>query len=309
MERLASPELVRAGALGLGGVLLAAGVVMLEFRFFEEWSKPVHVAITLGAFAVLFAVAALVPRTDPPSRQQSSLLLSGLPLLVLGLVHVARATGSDDPLEGGGTVAWIAAVVGAMAWAAALVFRSAACGLIGSLALGVAVFAVVVEAFSPDAPSTFRWIFAGLVVAFGAVAAVVRRWSPRRFAPQIVNAGGVMLVALGYADLVVLGGFDESGGSSGVPPGWEAFLIGASLALIAYSTLERARGAAYLGSLSLLIAVFLAANPDSGKHTLLVWPLVLLVTGVVALLFGLTQIRRRPPAPSPHEPERPADTL
>jgi hypothetical protein len=302
MERSSSQG---QGALALGGVMIAAAVVMIEIRFFDDWSKGANAALTLGAFALLFGTAMLVPRLDPPATHQSALLLSGLAVFALALVHIARLLGANDSDETAGSILWTALALSAVAWFAALRFHSAACALVGTLVLGVGTIALIEELFSPDDPQIFRWIIAGFTAAYLAGAVLLRRRSPHRFAPQMVNAAAATLIVFGYGSIFT---FDDEGefDGFGLDRGWEAYLIGGSLLVVAYAVLERERGPGFLGALSLLISVSLVAGE---KETLLIWPLALLVLGAAGLLAGLRQVRRVAAGPADPGVGPAADTL
>jgi peptidoglycan/LPS O-acetylase OafA/YrhL len=113
---------------------------------------------------------------------------------------------------------------------------------------------------------------------------------------QLVNAAG--LAALGIAatyaaELVLLGRAADPAW------GWELLLLAAGCGLIAYASVDRERGPAVLGVLTLAAFVALAATGDATPAG---WPLALAVPTVVMLAIGL---RPTTPAPPPPDAARP----
>lgn len=82
--------------------------------------------------------------------------------------------------------------------------------------------------------------------------------------------------------------------------GWELSCFAAAFGLMAYGAVERERGPAYLGALTLALTVLAAREPGS----LLGWPLALGLGAAILLIVGL-----RPSRPLPPEPDRPSSDV
>jgi len=152
---------------------------------------------------------------------------------------------------------------------------------------GVALTALWFGLFSPDSVTPYRWlavIYAGGLV-LGSLA--LREPAPRH-AEVLIDAAGLAIVTIGLPTIL--------GGGVPPPPFFEVVLLGAGLGLVAFGALDRSPGPAYLGVVNLLLFIASAADGD----TLLVWPLVLLLGGVIMLGAGLRPRRPLPPEPDPY---------
>jgi peptidoglycan/LPS O-acetylase OafA/YrhL len=64
----------------IGGVLLAAAVVMIQDRMEDTWPHGAHLALAIGMFALLYALAVIsTPEEGPrPTAPQSALFAASL---------------------------------------------------------------------------------------------------------------------------------------------------------------------------------------------------------------------------------------
>jgi hypothetical protein len=183
--------------------------------------------------------------------------------------------------------------------------------LAGIALLGVWML-VGLKIFDHASADTVRWLLlAGGVVLLAAAA--LGALLDADGAPELATAGGLGAVVAGAIGVFV-GGFvpffeiSESNSETTALHGagidgaqtssWNIYLLAISIALVWVGVRSRARGPAYVGVLGL--ALFLAsvtaqvARLESGhspSHSLLGWPLVLVVLGLAGLVTPL--IRRR----------------
>jgi hypothetical protein len=213
--------------------------------------------------------------------------------------------GVDNSFESSGTVTWVLAVVAAFALTFAMRRNSAVCTLLGSLAGGFAVLAAVEWIWSPSGLVTTRWVLLGLTVVFG-VAAIGQRDRRPRHGVALIDAAG--LAALAIAVSFALNDFFSEGEelASGVAWGWELLILAAGFGLIAYSSVDRQPGPAYLGVLNLIaFTAITSLEIDTAGATLLGWPLVLAGAAVFLLVIGLRPTTPAPPPPDIDAPEPP----
>jgi hypothetical protein len=282
----------------IGGVLLAAAVVMIQDRMEDAWSHGAHFALAIGVFAVLYGLAvASTPEEAPrPTVAQSALFVASLVVLVAAVIRLGQVAGNDNPEEHAGTVVWMALVFGAIALYPALRLGSAICTLAAALALGIAFVEFCHKFLGADRPDAFRWLFLITSVAFAVAAAIVRARRPRH-AAQLVNAMAVgSLAILGTVAFGIAFG-DEGDSVPHLSTWWEFVALALPLAAIAYALVFRERGPAWSGAAVLAIAVLVIGEPESvigsnAHATLKGWPLVLLGAGTVAIVAGFVEARR-----------------
>jgi predicted membrane channel-forming protein YqfA (hemolysin III family) len=282
----------------IGGVLLAAAVVMIQDRMEDAWSHGAHLALAIAVFAVLYGLAvASTPEEGPrPTVSQSALFVASLVVLVAAVIRLGQVTGTSDPEEHAGTALWMALVFGAIALFPAVRFGSAICTLAAALAFGIAFVEFCHKFLSADRPDAFRWLFLITAVAFAAGAAIVRaRWP--RHAAQLVNAMTVgSLAILGTVAFGIPFG-DEGDTVPHLSTWWELVALALPLVSIGYALLFRERGPAWAGAATLGIAVLVIGEPESvigsnAHATLKGWPLVLLGAGAVAIVASFVEARR-----------------
>ena len=88
--------------------------------------------------------------------------------------------------------------------------------------------------------------------------------------------------------------------------GWELLILAAGFGLIAYSSVDRQPGPAYIGVLNLLLfAIITSFGVTARGATLLGWPLVLAIAAAALLAIGLRPTTPAPPPPDLDAPEAP----
>lgn len=303
-----TPHPHRGDLIAAGAVPLALGVLLINARMDGPWGTGVLLATTALGCALVLGMGLLAPlEGERPRAYQQVLLLAGQVLGFATLVRLAQVLGVDDPLTSSGARMWIFVVVAIGAAWIARTRRSAVCALVAAVAGIVAVTAFVDWAFSPDGPSTFRWVLLALAIGL-VLAALARRDRERRESVYLIDAAGVAILLLGLTYVGALLGLLTFLGLSGEPPGggWKLVLLAAGLGLVAYACVDRESGPAYLGTLILLLFAALVGIPGEGGASLWFWPLLLLLIGGAAVGAGLRPRRELPPEP-PGPGARPGD--
>ncbi|HUO71607.1 MAG TPA: hypothetical protein VMU39_12580 [Solirubrobacteraceae bacterium] len=306
LDRL-RPHPHRGDVIAAGAVPLALAAIVIELQM-TQWSLGPRFAVVALITAVLLTMGWLAPlEGDAPRVYHSVLLVCGLLPLIVALVLLAEILGATRP-PGAGGLSWVFAVEALAAAASARRFNSGVCTLIAALAGAVAVEAVVVWIFAPHGLGTARAILFALALAFTA-GAIRLRDHRRRHAVQLVNAAGLASLALAATYLlaatvqttVAVGPGGEVQRTvhhaSGVPFGWELFLLAIGFGLVAYASVDREPGPAYLGAAVLIAFAVLVGLPSSHRGTLVGWPLFLLALGGVGLAIGLRPRQELPPPP------------
>lgn len=305
MLALLTPKPFRGDVIAAGVVVLATLVWTLVARFDHVWGPGVHLAYCAVACAFVGAMAVRAPMEgEAPRAYQSVLYVATVALWVPAVAELARVLGADDPLSASGEIAGEAAAVALLAFAFATRRNSAVCTLIGAVAAGLAVLAAVDWIFDPfDALATFRWILLAEMVAFG-IAAIGQRDRRLRHGVALIDAAGLAVVAIGLSFSAV-GLLNENGGDPpGVAWGWELLMVAAGFGLIAYSSVDRQPGPAYLGILSLMLFTSLTSTGIESA-TLVGWPIALAIAAGFLLIVGLRPTTPAPPPPDIDAPEPP----
>jgi hypothetical protein len=295
------PKPFRGDVVAAGVVVLVTLVWVVEVRFAAAWGDGAHLAYAALAWAFVTTMAVLAPMEGAaPRAYQSVLYVASFALALAALVNVAGLLGADE-VDASGTVTWIAAALAAQALVFATWRNSAACTLLGAVAAGVAVLSFFDWAFDVDSAATFRWVLLGLVVIYG-LTAVGQRDRHFRHGVALIDAAGLATlgIALTFATDFLFLGFDAHRTAAW---GWELLVVAAGFGLIAYSSVDREPGPAYLGVLNLVaFAIITSGGVTSRGATLLGWPLVLAAIAVALLIVGL-----RPTTPAPPPPDADAE--
>jgi hypothetical protein len=287
-----------------GVVVLATLVWVLTARFSDAWGPGAHVAYAAVAWAFVTAMAALSPlEGDTPRAYQSVLYVASVALFVAVIAQFSRVVGASAT-DSTGAATWSLVAVAALALWFAIERNSAACTLLGSLAAGGAVLTAIDWIFSPGGLGTERWTLFVLIVVYGFAAIGQRDRRPRHGVALIDVAG---LAALAIAGTFLLNGIlDENGdASAGVAWGWELLLLAVGFGLIAYSSVDRQPGPAYIGVLNLIAFAAMTSQGANDDATLLGWPIVLALAATFLLIIGLRPTTPAPPPPDIDAPEPP----
>jgi hypothetical protein len=299
------PKPFRGDVVAAGVVVLATLVWVVEVRFADTWGDGVHLAYATLAWAFVTAMAVLAPMEgSAPRAYQSVLYVASFALAVAALGNLAAVLGADGVARSPGAVTWVAAVLAAQALVFATWRNSAVCTLLGALSGGIAVLAFFAWAFDVDRGATFRWILLALVVVY-VLTAVGQRDRHFRHGVALIDCAGLATagIAVTFAGDVPFLGLDAHRTAAW---GWELLVLAVGFGLIAYSSVDRAPGPAYLGVLNLAaFAVITSGGVRSGGATLLGWPLVLAAIAAFLLIVGLRPTTPAPPPPDADAPEAP----
>lgn len=296
---LFTPHPHRGDLIAAGAVPFALGVLLLNVRMDRTWGDGVFLVLDALACALVLGMGVLAPLEGArPRSYQQVLLLAGQLLGFVTLERFAQVLGVEDPLTKAGTSTWIFLIVASGSAWIARTRRSAICALIAALASVVFLLSFVQWVFSPEGATTSRWLLLLSAVAL-VLAALARRDRERRESVYLIDAAGAAIVVLGLSFLGALFGvLGFLGVPTGAPgSGWKLVLLAVGLGLVAYASVDREPGPAYLGSLILLLFVVYAGLPGAGGASLWFWPLALLLIGGVAVAGGLRPRRELPPEP------------
>jgi hypothetical protein len=307
---LLRPKPFRGDVVAAGVVVLATLVWTVEVRFADAWGAGAHLGYAAVAWAFVAAMAALAPmERDEPRAYQSVLYVASVALLGAVLINLADVLGADETVSADGTAFWVFSLLGLHAFAFAVRRNSAVCTLLGAVAGGIAVVSFVAWAFGASEAATFRWVLLGLFVVYG-LAAIAQRDRRLRHGVALIDAAGFAMLAIAATflqDLVVFGSIgDEGARVAGAGWGWELLIVAAAFGLIAYSSVDRQPGPAYLGVANLIAFTLITSGDVSAAGaTLLGWPLALALAAAVLLAIGLRPTTPAPPPPDIDEPEPP----
>ena len=288
IRELLHPPGHRGPVIAAGAVALTLGVALEQLRVSPGPGVQLAVAAALAVVLLWLGLQAPVLGSRPEPHQ-SVLVVCGLLALYVTLLRLADVLGADfgGTVSPDGALFWTGAVQTAAAAAIAARRSSAIAALIAALAAIVAVLAGWSWAFDPGSVTPYRWLLLLLAIGF-ALTSLVLRGQSLRHAVQLVNAGGVALLALSALQVL--------DGARALPAVWEVVVVAGGFGLIAAAAADRAPGPAYLGAANL--AAFVAFGAAGAGGSMLWWPLLLLAAGGTLLAVGL-----RPRAPLPPEPD------
>ncbi|HEU4974813.1 MAG TPA: hypothetical protein VFT50_06950 [Baekduia sp.] len=303
------PKPFRGDVIAAGVVVLVTLIWLLEARFGDDWATGVHLLYAAPAALFTAAIAVLAPmEREEPRAYQSVLYVASFALGLAALANLADALGADG-IGGAGARTWTFALLAALSLWFATQRNSAVSTLLGALAAGLALLSFVQWAFDAHGAGTTRWVLLAEMVGF-TIGALGQRDRHPRHGVALVDAAGVAVVLIGLTlvaeafGAILVAGLTDGGDPASAAWGWQLLLLGAGFGLIAYSGVDRERGPAWLGLLSLAIFVLLAA--DGG---FVGWPLVLLVVAAALLAVGLRPTLPAPPPPDADVPPAPAEPL
>jgi hypothetical protein len=277
-----------------GGMMFAAGALVLLIRKSSEWSDwAIFFALLIPAAIMFAAVLVGRARGEALTGWQVGFLVFGTLLLLgsfLQLINAANGTPQDSL-----NLLWTFGISAGVAAATSLALRAPFQMLLGALLALVAWLALWDKVLSNPSGDTVRWLLLVLAAIYLGVAVVLMR-SGRPQASDLVTAAGIAAVlaaALSFAGAA--GAVSNTFGSalSGSAPkpgqGWNIFLLVVSLALIAYESRAPTRGPGYVGAIGLIGFIGLTGadlvnrlNGDAGGGVV-GWPLILLIGGGAAL--------------------------
>jgi hypothetical protein len=302
------PKPFRGDVIAAGVVVLTTLVWVVATRFSTAWADGVHLACGAVVLAFVVALAVLAPMEgDEPRAYQSVLYVASVALFVDVVAWFARIVGGEDTVGDARTLAWALAAIAVFSLAFATRRNSAVCTLIGALAGGGAVLAAVHWIWDPGGLRTDRWVLLALMVVYG-FAAIGQRDRRLRHGVALIDAAGLAVVAIGGSFVLGALFFGEDGSApiTGVAWGWELLMLATGFGLIAYSSVDRQPGPAYLGVINLIFfAVMTSVGVSAQGATLLGWPLALAAAAAALLVVGLRPTTPAPPPPDVNAPEPP----
>ena len=290
----------------LGGVLFALGAVVLFARKGDDWAAfPLLIAVAVPC-AIVFGLGALGALAGGEvARWHAVLMVTGVLLSVLAFGQLWDTVGVNTDTSGFGFLIF-ACVAGLAAFASFGVGAAYQALLAAVAGIGAWVFFFDMILDEPGA-TAFRWLMLLLCLVYAGLAFALRdREAPQ--APEFVTAAGIAAVSVGLIGVLAgagpvlgtlfFGGTPAEGeGQSFI---WDLWLLLASLGLVAYGAVARARGPAYVGFVGLLAFVILQGAEVSAliegeepDGSFVGWPLILLLVGAAGLAAGA--IGRRPP--------------
>ena len=293
----------------VGGMLLAAGAIVVLARRgtgHHPWSDFELLLTVVVPTAVLFALA-IIGRSGrtagPADPARAVLMVSAVLLSPLALFQflVWAGVGTHHQLPDAAVLAVTAAIAIAGARRAGTPYAVFLAGLslLGAWTL------VLLKILHPASADDVRWtlLSGGAVLTLGAGAMSLADVAGRA---EIATAGGLGMVVAGLQGILVgaVGGFFSEGllGAAHVPggqtTGWDVYLLVVSLAFSWGGARARLRGPSYVGAFGLLVFVIgvatQAARVQAGhtpSHSLLGWPLVLVLLGIAGLLAPFARRR------------------
>jgi hypothetical protein len=306
---LLRPKPFRGDVIAAGVVVLVTLVVTVALRFSERWDPVTHLAYIALAWAFVTLMADLAElEGEHPRAYQSILYVASVVLFAAGLVAAVATIERHHHLDSDGTTAVVAALVAAYATGFAIARNSAVCTLIASLSGGAAVLAGIGALWDPVSVATLRWILLALAAVFG-VLAIGQRDRHLRHGVALIDAAGlaILTIALSFGTWFTFTVVDEDVSDIAPHPGWgwELLILAAGFGLIAYSSVDRQPGPAYIGVLNLIGFVVVASRPDDLQASLAGWPLVLGLAAALLLAIGLRPTTPAPPPPDYDAPEPP----
>ena len=295
-----------------GGVLLALGALLVATRRENRWSDFELLLVLAVPAAVLFGLAVAGAGTAAGERAESwraVLLVTAVLLTPIALFQFLQWIGaSTRHLLYDAAVLTVTALV---AMAGARRARAPYALFLAGLALLGTWMIVWIKIFPDPSANTVRW----LLLAGGAallLAAAAADLAGATGAGELATAGALGAVAAGILGVFITGfgnaflGLVTVNGQPAEPVehvshisgaqtnGWNIYLLVVSLVLIVVAARSRSRGPGYVGALGILL--FFASTAaqltriafgHGASHSLLGWPLVLLVLGAAGLTAPL----------------------
>jgi hypothetical protein len=303
------PKPFRGDVVAAGVLALVTLVWTVEVRFADAWAPGAHLAYAALAWAFVTAMAALAPMEgDTPRAYQSVLYVTGVALLGAVLLNLSELVGSGAAVSSDGNAFWVFSLLALHALAFATLRNSAVCTLVGAIAGGAAVLSFVQWAFDASKASTSRWVLLGLFLIYGFVA-MAQRDRRLRHGVALIDAAGFAMLAIAASflvDMAVVTFGDEPPSVPGAGWGWELLIGGAGFGLVAYSSVDRQPGPAYLGVANLVaFALITSGDVSAAGATLLGWPVALALAAAALLVVGLRPTTPAPPPPDIDAPEPP----
>jgi hypothetical protein len=281
----------RGDLIAAGAIPLAVGAVLVDLRMTDAWPSGILAAF-LGVVAALLLVLAWRAPVEgkAPRAYVSVLLISAFAVLAFALMELAHALGGTPGTSG--SEWWVAAALAAAYIALARARNSAICALLGAVTALVAVLEAWQWVFKPHDTTFAYWVCLTAIAGLG-LGVVVLRDHRRAHAVALADAAGVAAVVIGVLAALETYWLSEGTVEATLDWGWLLVLLLTGLALVGYGAVDRERGPAWFGAAVLGLFVLDAAP----HHSLLWWPILLLLLGTAGIAAGLRPTTPTPPSP------------
>jgi hypothetical protein len=278
----------------VGGMMFAAGALVLLIRKGNEWSNWAIFFGLLIPAAALYAIALADRARAGVQGWRSAFLVFATLLLPAALLQLVKAL--DGTPSASLNVVWVFGLTAAVAVFVSFSLRAPVQMLLGAIALLVAWLALWDKILSNPTGDTVRWLLIVIAAIFVAGAIPLTR-ARRPQGSDLVTVAGLAAVLAGALSLTLAAASLSSSlgsvGSDAPKPGqgWNVFLLVVSLALIAYGSRSATRGPAYIGAIGLasfiaVTGIDLVSRLKGGGGGVVGWPLVLLIGGGLALVLS-----------------------
>jgi hypothetical protein len=289
-----APSPSQASSLAPAGIGLALFVAAAQIRMDDPWADGVLLLVAAVPAVVLLLLGLAAAEGSQAERVSAEILLvAGLVLAAVAIARLGQVLGGEDATSGGGTLTWMLALFLAIAGYCARRARSVACLLIAALAAVALLLEGVNWIFDTDDVDVFRIL---LALAF-AVLFLAGLGASGRAGTVLVAAAGVTVIvayyAMGFFFAFVPGG-------DGLGWGWELIALIEACALLAYAVQRLEPGPGYLAFFVFVLFVMTAAadaasiigvegSDDRPSHSLVGWPLALAIGTAAVAALGLRQ--------------------
>jgi hypothetical protein len=299
----------RASLRGVGGLVLATGVIVLVFRrtsFADPWRPGAIFLLLLVTTAFLYATGFLAARwSGRPVGWRSAFVVYAIVLVPFTLFEFLLWIKGDTTSSW--NAVWIFVVTAGFAFPAARVAGVRYATLLGAVALAVAWLALWNEILNAGLADfdALRWVLLGIAAILVALAgfASLGGWPEGTSADLVTVAGLAALLAGGAVFLIGLFVPVEAvlpGESTGSPLQqglfWDIETLVVALALIGYAGVAPTRGPGYVGAFGLIAFIYsvgLDLDDSSPAGKVLGWPLILIVVGALVFAAGVVPALRR----------------
>ena len=277
----------------IGGIMFAAGALVLLARKGNEWSEWAVLAGLLVPSLLLFALALAGGARHGLQGWQAAFLVFATLLLLASLLQLVVAL--DGNPRASLNLLWTFGVTGVVALATSFALRAPYQMLLGATALIVTWLALWDKVLDNPSGGTVRWLLVALAAIY-LVGGLLLQRARRLQASDLIAVGGAVAVlagALSFASGTTSVALGQAAPDTPNPAqGWNVFLLVVSLLLIAYGSRSATRGPAYVGVIGLVAFIVLTgadlvsrlSGDDVGG--VVGWPLILLVGGVLLLLLS-----------------------
>jgi hypothetical protein len=320
MNELLRPDDSRDALRKIGGLLFGIGILMLLLRkatVADDFASGVVLIILLVA-AVLFYGGGVFTERDTGGLRAWQTVYAVLGLIFATLALIQFVDTIDEGASGNSlNVAWIFAVVAALAFFAGAVRGIRFQFLLGGIALIIAWSALWDKILGDEGIGGHIGVYRGLlgILSIGLLAGAIYLWRTNPGgdntadtatrpggdvglwkASELFTAAGISAVLACSLGIAAIGPLLNPLGDSPVSPiatswFWDILLLVISLGLVGVGAQIGVRGPVYVGAIGLTLFLLIAGfDLDEGQEAdpakLGIWPIVLLVLGGLGILLS-----------------------